>query len=563
MMIIDRFFKKIFKNEKYDLQKNFLYALKSGIKFSETIVFDDFKEIIKFIAKSSYSPSRLKTDDLRLLFSRKELIETRKKTEELIPLWEENIEFITKNRDKKKPLLAIIIPDGQSVRTFIFTDVWKYLNSWADVVIIGMENIKSLCRFISIEEKKILPMLDIKRMHLDTLLRFSHYRNSKSITHKIFRENIEKSLITDSERENKIKRIWELSAFFSTEKDYIKLYEFMMFCDGAIYPLSKLCEVIRKLKPDMIVNTHAISHNSRIWTKAAALEGIPSAAFVISWDNLSSKWHIDEFANLYLLWSKEMTEDFKNTFPIFSSKNIVITGSPQFEPIIRKSFGVSKKEFFAKYNLKHNIPLILYTTGSKTTFPAEPECLYEILRIWRNNYHNRMQFMIRMHPKDVIERYKSVMTDFPEVPFTLAGENLSRGEKWLPTIDDLGLLVDQINYCDVIVNVASTMTIEGFAVDKPAVNIGFDLGKINAIHYPLKDYYNSKHYSDIVKSGSAKLAMNYEEVFKYILYYLENPFSDRISRQEVLLKKCLYPFDSSERINNALKEFLKGYSNAK
>jgi len=558
--MIDRFIKKIkrhYKTREQDIKYRLINALKYGINNYQKLSLEDFKGFNKFIINSPYCPKSLKVIDISLLFNRGNILEIRDNIKNFIPSWHEKLKFIEKKKKSQKPLIVLIIPDGQAVRTFIFTDFWNYLTSWASVVILGPEDIIELCSIIKLSEEMILPMPDIKRLPIDTLLRFTHYRNSNSKTHKIFTENIEKRLkAKDLDVSEKIKKIWELSALFSSTEKYIQIYELVMLFYGALYPLAQINEVMSKLNPDLVLNTNAISHNARIWTNACAISDILTVAFVLSWDNLSSKWHIDEFADLYLIWSEEMNEDFKNTFPIFSSKNLTITGSPQFEPIIRKSFGISKNEFFKKYGLREGIPLVLYTTGSKTTFPAEPDFLHDMLQIWRKTYYNRMQFMIRMHPKDRISRYESVISKYPDVPFTLAGKNLINNKKWLPTLDDIELLVDQLNHCDVIVNVASTMTIEGFAIDKPSVNIGFDLGKVESIHYPLKDYYNSKHYSDVIISGAAKLAMNYEELFTYILYYLENPSSGREARKQIFLKKCNYPFDSSTRINNTLQNFI-------
>jgi hypothetical protein len=552
---------KLFDRKKGLIQQNtnerLLNAFKRGVKKSAWTAFFHYRGCARLLHKSYFCPDKLGHPDIRILLDRGKIIAARNQVDALLPIWEEKLHLIGKGRDSENPLIALVVPDGQSVRTFLLTDVWGLLNTWTDIVVIApAEGIESLYDIPGIKRERILPMPDLKRLSIDILLRFVHYRNSSGLTHQIFAKNIDTSMRKKEGISMKIRRIWELSSLFSSEKSYLGLYEFAMMVYGALYPMKKICEMIRRLSPHVVFNTNAISYNARLWTRAAALEGIPTAAFVISWDNLSSKWLVDEFADLCLLWSEEMAEDFKTSFPIFGSKKIMITGSPQFEPIIRKSLGISRKAFFRKYRLRDGVPLILYTTGSKTTFPAEPEFLIRMLSIWMDKYYDRMQFMIRMHPKDMLSRYEAVKSAFPEVPFTLAGENLQSGERWLPTADDIGLLVDQINYCDIILNVASTMTIEGFAVDKPSVNIGFDLGKINSIHYPLKDYYNSKHYSDVITTGAAKLAINYEDVFKNILHYLEDLSSDRDARKRIFLKKCNYPFDSSVRIDNALRNFI-------
>ena len=87
--------------------------------------------------------------------------------------------------------------------------------------------------------------------------------------------------------------------------------------------------------------------------------------------------------------------------------------------------------------------------------------------------------------------------------------------------------MNQLNHCDMIINVASTMTLEGFAVDKPCINIGFSLGLSLNARYPMDDYYKSRHYRDVVESGAARLVEDYEQLFQAIDDVLDGNGYDR------------------------------------
>jgi hypothetical protein len=540
-------------------KEGILEALKHGVEIlSEPLAANNFQKYDKLFLNKPYCPKSLRQSDLAVLFNRNVVMDAKSQIDQYLPIWNERLALIRKDRDPSRPLIALIVPDGQSMRTFLLTDVWDNLNSWADVVVLTTQmDITSLRQGEWIKRERILPIPSLKRMRIDMLLRYAHYRNSQGLTHKIFVKNMERSLPERTDKySNMRQRIWKMSADFSTAEDYDVLYDFVMMAYGALYPMKMVCSMIKQLSPQAVINANAISYNARLWTRAAALEKINVGAFVISWDNISSKWLIDEFARKYFLWSNEMLDDFKMSLTKFDSREKVITGSPQFEPIIRKSYVMSRRAFFEKYHLRESIPLILYTTGSKTMFPAEPEFLIEILSRWKCEFYDRMQFMIRAHPKDRTVRYDEVKERFPEVPFTVAGANLSSGGDWVPDTGDIELLTNQMNHCDIVVNVASTMTLEGFAANKPTVNIGFDLGKVDSIHYPLKDYYNSRHYSDVVTSGSVKLARNYDEVFMHICTCLDDPLKDQLAREKIFLKKCAYPFDASKRIDRAIHEFV-------
>jgi hypothetical protein len=312
--------------------------------------------------------------------------------------------------------------------------------------------------------------------------------------------------------------------------------------------------LLSALDPDLVFNASVVSWPSRLWTRAAALNGVPVIANVISWDNMSTKTLLDEFVDTFLVWSEEMDEDFETSIPTVRGKQRVIVGSPQFEPILEGKGLVPRETFFARYGLKPEKKLILYTTGSKTLFPAEPECLERLLAHCRENLSERANIMVRMHPKDRQGRYESVIAKFPEVPFTFAGQTIEGVDEWVPSQEDIALLVNQLHHCEVIVNVASTMTLEGFVLDKPAINIGFTLGSSVSARYPMEDYYKSRHYRDVVESGAARLVMDYTELFNAIDDVLDLGAFDVQKQRSILRRKCTYVEDASHRIHAFIKD---------
>ena len=103
--------------------------------------------------------------------------------------------------------------------------------------------------------------------------------------------------------------------------------------------------LLRMINADVVVNASLISWSSRLWTRAAALAGLPIVSNVISWDNMSTKTLLDEFVDTFLIWSDEMDEDFNTSLPFVRHKRRVIVGSPQFEPIVEGKGLVSRQEF--------------------------------------------------------------------------------------------------------------------------------------------------------------------------------------------------------------------------
>ena len=453
-----------------------------------------------------------------------------------------------------RPRIVLLLPEGQAIRTFLLTDVCKKLARWTDLFILSPHDIEAEVTALG-PHARFLPIPSLRRSHFDYLVGYLGYLQTESSTSRRFAERLNENMLKalkDGQPMSTTLRIWQIATAYPSD-DYLLLYCWSLKLFAHNYFLKEAMSLLKALDADLIFNTSVVNWSSRLWTRAAALNGLPIVSNIISWDNMSTKTLIDEFVDKFLIWSDEMDEDFTTSLPFVRHKPRVIVGTPQFEPIVQGKGLVSRQEFLGRYGLDPNKQLILYTTGSKTLFPREADCLDHLLSHWRGNLSDRANVMVRMHPKDRQGRYGDVMAKFPEVPFTVAGQALTDQDEWVPAWGDITLLVNQLHHCDVIINVASTMTLEGFAIDKPSINIGFSLGLSVSARYPMDDYYKSRHYRDIVDTGAARLVENLDQLYKAIDDVLDRKLYDVRKQRRVLRKKCRYTEDSSSRIDRALR----------
>jgi hypothetical protein len=457
----------------------------------------------------------------------------------------------------KRPRVAMLLTEGQSIRTFLITDVSRKITEWADLFVLSPYAIRTEVAALG-PNAYFLKIPSIRRSFFDYMVGYAGFRHTESPTIRQFMRRLEESLqklsVGGTPARGSV-RAWEIAKRFASYEDYRRAYGWSLRFFAQGYALKHVAGLLRDLSPTVLFNTSAVSWSTRAWTRAAALNGTPSVSAIVSWDNMSTKTLLSEFVDTFLIWSEEMDEDFERSLPQLRAKPRVIIGSPQFEPIHQGRGLLPRAEFFAKYGLDPSKKLILYTTGSKTLFPGEPTCLEILLLHWQKNLKNRANIMIRMHPKDREGRHAALIPKFPDVPFTLAGANLADDNDWVPTRQDIDLLVNQLHHCDLIVNVASTMTLEGFVIDKPSINIGFTLNSSVSARYPMEDYYQSRHYRDIIESGAAPLVNNYEELFTCIEEVLDRGKFDVETQRQILKQKCSFTHGSSARIDAFLRKF--------
>ena len=106
---------------------------------------------------------------------------------------------------------------------------------------------------------------------------------------------------------------------------------------------------------------------------------------------------------------------------------------------------------------------------------------------------------------------------------------------------------------DVIINLASTITLDAILFNIPVIcpkfNLSLPKGNWNAAH----QWYTSSHFIHITESGAVSMPEQMDELVKDIQVYLENPAFKSKERQ--LLKEKMIPeFPTGELIAEAIKK---------
>jgi len=149
------------------------------------------------------------------------------------------------------------------------------------------------------------------------------------------------------------------------------------------------------------------------------------------------------------------------------------------------------------------------------------------------------------------ERYKPfILTRIGTYP----REHLS---SWEFEDRDIVHLINCLYHSNIVINTASTMTIESCIFNKPVISIAFDGYKKRNYWTSVRRFCDYNHYSNLIKAGGVRVAKNPEELLVLINEYLANPELDNKGRKRIV-EEQLYKLDgkSGERIGNFLLEFL-------
>jgi hypothetical protein len=297
--------------------------------------------------------------------------------------------------------------------------------------------------------------------------------------------------------------------------------------------------VFAEVKPSVLFCSHQRPITILPPVLAARSLGIPTATFIFSWDNLTSKGRIAAPFDYYLVWSAQMQRDLLRYYPDVSPERVHVVGTPQFDPYADCSLILPRDDFFRRIGADPDRPLICYSGNDVTTGPQEPEQLRAVMELIRDgSIKGDPQILLRPSPVDDGSRYREVLEMYPEIIYSRPKWVHPEEDDWehiLPLPGDVLLLANLTHHADLNINTASTMTLDFAIHDKPVVNMAFDVTQPPVFGVPLWEYYyRFEHYRPVVQLKAARFARSRQELAAHVNAYLENPRLDEEGRRKLV-----------------------------
>jgi hypothetical protein len=136
-------------------------------------------------------------------------------------------------------------------------------------------------------------------------------------------------------------------------------------------------------------------------------------------------------------------------------------------------YKTNKDHFYATYNLDSAIPVILFTCNDSSS-KNDPFYL-EILADYIATTKIKANLIVRTSPADEPSRFLSLQEKYPFIQWNFPDWTLTRenhAEPWtqrVPEFNDIVNLKSVLQFSDVIINVLSTIILDGFLFDKPSI----------------------------------------------------------------------------------------------
>lgn len=454
--------------------------------------------------------------------------------------------------------ITAIIPRGEVIRNFVYTGMFDILAEKGGLSLISVNPNSSITEMLSEKYGKIYPLEEIREHRLVRIQReILEMAHGRWLWSKAAQERWR---LRDAEAvslRQKIFRIGKkiISLPFSNRTGLRALSKIERASSYRLRTTNNYLDLLKKLSPSLVFNgSHIHCRNAIQAVQAANWLGIPTAAFIFSWDNLTSQGRIILPYDYFLIWSEDLKNQLLEMYEWIRPEQVFVTGTPQFDFHFQEKYYESREDFCRKIGADANRPIVLYSTGMANHMPGEPEIVEEIADMLKEiGGENQPQLLVRVYPKDLSRRFDELKERRTDILFP----KIAWEKEWLtPKAEDSATLVNTLRHCALGINVASTVSLELCMFDKPAINVGYNPRSVDEAELSYAGYYDFDHYAPLVKSGGVEVAWNRKQMRELIIHSLKQPNRLSDKRKKLIKKMFGNTLDgkSAERVAEVLLE---------
>ncbi len=321
-------------------------------------------------------------------------------------------------------------------------------------------------------------------------------------------------------------------------------------------------DLFEKYHPRLVVASTPGWRLDRFLLREAAVQGIPTAAAIVGWDNPSSYRLPGAPVDYINCWSEIQKRELVLGSD-WQPERVNIGGIPSYDGYFCRTWQMPREEYFALHHLDPARKLLCYAC-SFVTFSPNYQNIAALAKIVNapGQLAEPAQLLIRLHPNHFIpgslyekeaERVRELARTLPNVhlvePVPLGGEGGLAGGYY--SGEDMPEKASMMAQADVFLTVYSTMVVETAIHDRPIISICIDApngwntpGKFSLSLSEIGTWPTHERFR---KANAGRVAFNETQLVEHINHYLQNPTADSDHRQKFIQDECTFTDGSAGR----------------
>lgn len=375
--------------------------------------------------------------------------------------------------------IFILVPDGVGLRNFAFTDFSsKRIPEQMDLAFWNATpfDLGSIgCTEIKLRKKQSGVVLEVLKNARKEIELNCNTNKFKDIVYDSYRFPFSYKTVKAAVKSIATRFVIQL---WNSEKGLVKIRSLIKKSERQTTFYRDCVALLQIEKPAFVFCT-----NQRISLAIAPLLAaqdlkIPTATFIFSWDNLPKGTMVLE-TDYYFVWSAHMKQELLLYYPYINDKQIIISGTPQFEHHFQVENILNKEVFFEQYGLHIDKKYICYSGDDQTTSPYDPNFLLDLIVAVRklNENGSQLGIIFRRCPVDFSDRFDAVLEQNKDLVTAIIPQWNKVGEGWntvLPTKIDSILQLNIVAHTEFVVNLGSSMVFDYAAHHKPCAYMNYN-----------------------------------------------------------------------------------------
>lgn len=467
----------------------------------------------------------------------------------------------------KKPHIVLVVARGEAVRNFIYSETLKEISQNAKVTLLSLVDHGEVMEHARQYVEAIIPLKSYREKSLVAFFRdvvhTAHYQWLWTEAVKYYWGRHNQRVKGDLYETLKLYS-WRFFGRLLASKTMLRLATHMeRWLSWHFRPTRDFDKLFREINPDLVFNcSHIHGRQADLPMRVAAGMGIPTAVFVFSWDNLTSRSRIFPPYDHFLMWNGGMQKQLLGMYhPEILPEQVHVTGTPQFDFHFNPSFHWDWETLCTEIGLDPSRPYILYTTGMASDFPEEHRIVAEVIRYLKGSDHSpKPQLVVRTYIKGTSEGMISLANKYKSDSDIIFPPILWDKQWVMPLHHDLYVYTNLLRHAALGINTASTVSLELMMLGKPAINLGFEPPDTNLPKWTrFARHIDYEHYRPIAASGGVMVAHSLNELMEYLDLSLIDPQISVIQGREFMHQMMgdTLNMNSGKRVANLLTNIAK------
>lgn len=432
----------------------------------------------------------------------------------------------------KNKKIFVFFPDGVGLRNFAFTQ-FKTIGEQIGYEIVYWNNtVFSLEEELGYDEVKIenhtihplTPIYSRIRKHIELNVYRKKFKDNVYPTYKFpFNySGIKNILITLFIR--------LLIGLNSSEKGILRVRKRINSLERSTEKYKYCKAQLQEHQPDLVFCTTQRATQSISALLAAQDLGIPTVAFVYSWDNVPKAMQVVE-TDYYFVWSDLMKKEVLQYYPFVKESQVIVTGTPQFEPHYDTGLLQKREDFFAQYNLDIAKKYICFSGDDETTSPLDQYYLEDLADAVRrlNTKGENLGIIYRKCPVDMTSRYDAVIENHKDIITVMDPIWRPIGTQWnevFPAKADLKMLYNICEHSEFVTNVCSSTVFDFVAHDKPCIYYHYEQPQLKKGIRDIGQNYNYVHFRSMPSPEAAVFCTQKDDLENLVKQILDGTLSN-------------------------------------